>query len=576
MSNAILPAVYTTRRTFLKTACLGTTLLAGGGLTALLQACIAPAPPASTTSGRVGAQPVEITLTAEKQRTPILAGPATETWGYRGEIVSGDADVVQSIPGSYLGPILHLRQGQRVRVNLQNALDEATIIHWHGLIMPPDMDGHPHDAVDAGQRYTYEFEVKNRAGTYWFHPHPHGRTAYQAYQGLAGLVIVTDEEEAELALPTGAYDLPLVIQDRTFDADNQLVYLPEQTHAMAGMDHGTATAHDDMGQTMGFLGDRILVNGTPDLVLPVATRVYRLRLLNGSSSRIYKLVWSNGLPLTVIATDGGLLENPVQRPYITLAPGERVDLWADFSQLAVGDEFQLQSLAFTGVEAGMFMDGVKMEMAETAALPNGAAFDVLTVRVAQAEAETLTLPAQLARLARLQAADAVNADQPRPFAMGMAGGAWLLNGKTFVMDEVNDDEKVALGSVEVWEFINELPVTGPSLGAQGHQGHHMNHDNPPSNAATAGETVDFMAHPMHIHGVQFQVLHRQIDPAYEEAWHTLSAGFVDEGWKDTVLVMPGERVQIGVRFGDYAGRYLVHCHNLEHENAGMMRNFLIV
>lgn len=224
----------------------------------------------------------------------------------------------------------------------------------------------------------------------------------------------------------------------------------------------------------------------------------------------------------------------------------------------------------------MFMDGVKMEMAETAALPAGAAFDVLTVRVAQAEAETLPLPAQLAHMERLHAADAVNADQPRPFAMGMASGAWLLNGKTFVMDEVNDDEKVALGSVEVWEFINELPVTGPSLGAQGHQGHHMNHDNPPSNAAAAGETVDFMAHPMHIHGVQFQVLHRQIDPAYEEAWHTLSAGFVDEGWKDTVLVMPGERVQIGVRFGDYAGRYLVHCHNLEHENAGMMRNFLIV
>jgi len=486
-------------------------------------------------------------------------------------VVKGRADTVQAVPGSYLGPILQVRKGQQLQVKLQNGLDEATSIHWHGLIVPPEMDGHPHDAVAAGGEYTYTFDVKNRAGTYWFHPHPHGRTAYQAYMGLAGLVIVTDEEEAALALPTGAYDLPVVIQDRTFAADNQLVYLPDQAHDMASMDHSKpAASQSDMAQTMGFLGDRILVNGLPDLVLPVATRIYRLRLLNGSSSRIYKLAWSNGLPLTVIATDGGLLEKPVLRPYITLAPGERVELWADFSQLAVGDEFQLQSLAFTGVEAGMFMDGMKMDMAESAALPNGAAFAVLTVRVDRAEAETLTLPTQLAPVERLAAADAVNAAQPRPFAMGMAGGAWLLNGKTFVMDEVSDDEKVTLGSIEIWEFINEL-----NSGDMAHAGHHMNHGSTMSNTAMAGETVDFMAHPMHIHGVQFQVLQRHIDPAYEAAWRTLNEGFVDEGWKDTVLVMPGERVQIIARFADYPGRYLVHCHNLEHENGGMMRNFAI-
>lgn len=578
MSNVTLPAMRITRRTFLKTACLGTTLLAGGGLTALLQGCIAPESfrrPVAPPTDNASAQPVEITLTAEAQHTQILPGPATATWGYRGEIVRGPADGLQAIPGSYLGPILHVRKGQRVQINLQNALDEATIIHWHGLITPPDMDGHPQDAVGSGQRYQYEFEIKNRAGTYWFHPHPHGRTAYQAYKGLAGLMIVTDEEEAALALPTGAYDLPLVIQDRTFDADNQFVYLPEPPQAMAGMDHGKTATHDNMAQTMGFLGERILVNGMPDLVLPVATRVYRLRLLNGSSSRIYKLAWSNELPLIVIATDGGLLEQPVIRPYITLAPGERVDLWADFSQLAVGDTFQLQSLAFSGVEAGMFMGDMKMAMAESAVLPNGAAFDVLTIRVEHAETETLTLPTQLARMEHIPAAAAVNREQPRPFVMGMAGGTWLLNGKTFVMDEVSDDEKVALGSVEIWEFINELNTAGAASGSQGHLGHHMSHNTATSAVSTADEMIDFMAHPMHVHGVQFQVLSRQIDPAYAEAWRTLSAGFVDEGWKDTVLVMPGERVQIAVRFADYAGRYLVHCHNLEHENMGMMRNFLI-
>ena len=117
---------------------------------------------------------------------------------------------------------------------------------------------------------------------------------------------------------------------------------------MSGMGHNVDSMTE---QTMGLLGDRILVNGQVDFTLPVATRAYRLRLLNGSSSRIYKLAWSNDLPMTVVATDGGLLEQPVQSPYITLSPGERVELWADFSQEAVGSEVKLQSLAFSGVEA---------------------------------------------------------------------------------------------------------------------------------------------------------------------------------------------------------------------------------
>lgn len=582
MSNTTLPALNTTRRTFLKAATVGTTFLASGGATALLQACISPVQldqGVTSATGSVNEQPLEITLTAEKGSTEILPGRATNAWRYRGETVRGSAETVQAIPGSYLGPILRLQKGQKVRINLQNALDEETIIHWHGLITPPEMDGHPQDAVGAGQTYVYEFEVKNRAGTYWFHPHPHGRTAYQAYMGLAGLILVTDDEEAALELPTGAYDLPLVIQDRTFDANNQLVYLPDPGHDMANHDmanmNGMAAADGAMHETMGFLGDRILVNGYPDFVLPVATRIYRLRLLNGSNSRIYKLAWSNGMPLTVIATDGGLLEQPIQRSYVTLSPGERVELWADFSQAAVGDEFQLQSLAYTGVEAGMFMGGMRMEMAETVALPNGAAFDVLTVRVERAEAELLTLPTQLARVERLQAEDAINAAQPRPFTLSMAGGQWLLNGRTFVMDEVLADEQVVLGSMEVWEFINELNTTGMVLGSQAHLGHHAMHSGSAGNSSMQGEMIDFMAHPMHIHGIQFQVLARQIDPAYEPGWRTLNEGLVDEGWKDTVLVMPGERVQIGVRFSDYPGRYLVHCHNLEHENEGMMRNFQV-
>jgi hypothetical protein len=155
----------------------------------------------------------------------------------------------------------------------------------------------------------------------------------------------------------------------------------------------------------------------------------------------------------------------------------------------------------------------------------------------------------------------------------MAGGNWLINGKSFLIDEVSEDEQVALGSLEVWEFINELNTAGLVLGSQGHLGHaQAGHK---SGMAMQGEAIDFMAHPMHIHGVQFQVFSRQVDPALDQAWRTLSAGFVDEGWKDTMLVMPGERVTIALRFAEYSGRYLVHCHNLEHESMGMMRNFVI-
>jgi len=150
----------------------------------------------------------------------------------------------------------------------------------------------------------------------------------------------------------------------------------------------------------------------------------------------------------------------------------------------------------------------------------------------------------------------------------MSGGQWLINGKPFIMEEVDASEEVTFGATELWEFHNELPLASSEHHA--HAGHSQ-----ASGTTAPDEMIDFMAHPMHIHGVQFQVLHRQIDPAYEAGWRTLNEGFVDEGWKDTVLVMPGERVQLGLRFVDYPGRYLVHCHNLEHETGGMMRNFLV-
>jgi FtsP/CotA-like multicopper oxidase with cupredoxin domain len=469
-------------------------------------------------------------------------------WTYRGTVLKGDPAALQPLPGSHLGPILRVRRGQRVRIRFANDLPEPSIVHWHGLHLPDDMDGHPRHAIGPGGSYTYEFEVLNRAGTYWFHPHPHGITGPQVYKGLAGLFLVTDAEEAAAGLPTGEFDLPLVIQDRTFDGGNQIVYLP------GGM----------MDRMMGVLGDRVLVNGRPDFVLAVATRPYRLRLLNGSNSRIYKLAWEDGTPLTVIATDGGLLERPVQRDYLTLGPGERAELWADFSGRALGAELRLHSAAFAGAEAG------DMDMGRRSALPDGTAFTVLRVRVDRRSSDRQPLPERLSTWRRYRVEEAVNATRPRMFTLAARGMGWTINGRTFEMEAVAEDERVKLGALEVWELVNTPGRMMMAGGGMGHGGGHAGHGGPAMGAHT-----EEMAHPMHIHGLQFQVVGREVRPELAAHWETVRGGYVDEGWKDTVLVMPGERVRLLLKFEDFTGLYPFHCHNLEHEDLGMMRNYRV-
>jgi blue copper oxidase len=517
--------------------------LGAGALT--LNAC-GLIPPASTAPGTapvvstpLTSAPVSLAvdLTAGRTTLPIFSGAETPVWRYQPLVREGSAESVQVLSGSYLGPIFRVKKGQRVQIRLKNELPDPTIIHWHGLLIPEEMDGHPRYAIAPGESFEYDFQVINRAGMYWFHPHPHQLTAPQVYYGLAGLFIVSDDEEAALGLPAGEYELPLVIQDRTFDSQNQMVYL----------------ANGRMDQIIGFLGDTILVNGAPNAALDVKASAYRLRLLNGSNSRIYKLAWQDGTPLTVIATDGGLLEAPVTRDYITLAPGERVELWADLSG-RTGSEMRLVSLPFSGFSSGgegMMGGGGRMG---GSSLPNGAPFDILSLKIGEKGADVLPLPVRLTTIARHRVEEAANQNNPRSFTLAMQGMTHTINGRVFEMDAVARDEIVGLGNLEIWEFAN-LEGGGGGMGM--------------------GMMNMAMPHPMHVHGVQFQVLGRQLARGSESAYQELSAGFVDDGWKDTVLVMPGEKVQLLVRFENYAGTFLYHCHNLEHEDAGMMRNYRI-
>jgi FtsP/CotA-like multicopper oxidase with cupredoxin domain len=304
-----------------------------------------------------------------------------------------------------------------------------------------------------------------------------------------------------------------------------------------------------MEQMSGFLGDRMLVNGQERPSLALGTRSYRVRLLNGSNSRIYKLAWDDGTPMTLIGTDGGLLEQPSARPYLTLAPGERADLILDLSQHRIDTSLALRSLPFSGVESGMGMGRVMGGIMRGAgALPNGAPLLILTVQVQRPETSAFRLPATLSTFDASWRPGRIDPSARRVLTVQFGMMQWLLNGRTFEMDGVAPNETVSLDSTEVWEFDN-------------------------SGAAMMGMRL---AHPLHLHGRQFRVLSRQVDPSLAKEWEFLREGFTDAGWKDTVLVMPGERVQILVHFTRYPGLFLYHCHNLEHEDMGMMRNYRVV
>ncbi len=165
---------------------------------------------------------VEILLTAKPDVQQILPGPPTNIWRYEGEVLKGPNDRLITLPNSYLGPVFQVETGERLRVHFVNELPEPSIVHWHGLHVPEAADGHPRLVIDPGETYVYDFQVLDRAGTYWYHPHPHGRTGPQVYNGLAGLFLIHDEEEAALPLPSKERDIPIVIQDRVFDGDNHL------------------------------------------------------------------------------------------------------------------------------------------------------------------------------------------------------------------------------------------------------------------------------------------------------------------------------------------------------------------
>ncbi len=279
------------------------------------------------TSGLLGVMAVQapLRLTVGGAKQPVVPGKPPASLLVYGSQQGG----VQRA-----NPTLLTKKGQVVEATLANGLTEPTIIHWHGLLVNGQTDGGPQLSVPQGGEYKYRFQVRNRAGMYWYHPHPHASAARQAYSGLAGLFFVDDDEEQavreKLGLKLGDNDLPLVIQDKRIDADGQLAYRP----------------NDDEWKG-GYLGNEVLVNLTVAPLLKARPRWYRLRMLNGSTARIFNLAFFHGeraIPFAVIGTDSGLLRRAQTAQRAFLSPGERLDVLLNLADIPAGQFVMLKSL----------------------------------------------------------------------------------------------------------------------------------------------------------------------------------------------------------------------------------------
>jgi blue copper oxidase len=406
--------------------------------------------------------PSGFSITAAATSVDLGGGNFTQVWAYN---------------SSFPGPTIRVNRGDNATITFQNQLPEHSIIHWHGLVVSTENDGQPQQAINTGQTYHYNFTVNQRAAFNWYHPHPHMMTGEQVYNGLAGGFIVNDSEEASKNLPTGKYEVPLVIRDATFSNTGAMLYKPTSG---------------------GFLGQAALVNGTKNPYLDVDRAVYRFRILNGANSRIFGLALSNGANLHLIGNDGGLLPLSSDQARLDMANGERTDVLIDFRSYPAGTKIMLRDLR-AGWDLLEFRVG-STQAAFTASLPITCSFTPLP-----------------------------SAIRTRTFSFD---GMTKINGKVYDMNRI--DWTVKKGDTELWVF----------------------------------KTNGNAPHPVHIHGASFQVVSRSGGRGKVFAW--------EAGWKDTVLLEDRETVTVLIRFDSFTGRYLMHCHKLEHEDMGMMANFEVV
>jgi spore coat protein A, manganese oxidase len=477
-------------------------------------------PSRSNTSGERPIDYYEITM--QKAEVDILPGLKTKMWCYVGK----------GLEPAAVGPIIRHHGGVepedegrtsviRFVNNLGTTLEKGqekpidASVHLHGMASLPQFDGYATDLIPPGFFKDY-FYPNDRAATLWYHDHAVHKTSRNVYMGLAGMYVVDDAKDRALNLPKGEYDIPLIIQDKKFDVTGQLIF-------------------DDRGKRSAY-GDVALVNGTPYPYLKVARRKYRFRLLNASPSRTYQLVLSqaeneltSGNSFHVIGTDAGLLEKPVKMTspleQLRLGIGERYGIIIDFKDYPKGSKLYLHSPVFpNNVDSNNNLNvimrfDIEDDVTDDSSLPNvlRQPFERLVDQVQTGQ----TIPT-------------------RTFRFERNGNEWKINNKTW--DENRIDANPQPGAIEIWNLVN------PGAG---------------------------WVHPVHIHFVDLQMIDR----------NGLPPRSYERGWKDVFLLDDFETIRVIAKFSapqnpapgkhPALGKYMMHCHNLVHEDHDMMTQFEI-
>ena len=479
------------------------------------------APPATVTT----ITPVTTTPSGRRALSvpPRLLGSAFDLDMVIGqqEFLPGLSTPTKGYNGSYLGPTLVVRSGSNVVLNVTNNIGVTTTTHWHGMHVPAAMDGGPHQPIEPGETWPAAFPVLNRAGTYWYHPHLHPPVDQGAifdpestgYQVYEGLAgMLIVEDDISDTLP-----LP-----RNYGQDDIPLILQDRRFHPDGSFLHFPDDFDRATDPALRKGGHFLVNGVEGAVLEVGAQVVRFRVLNASNARVYNLGFSDDRTFHQIASDGGFLSSPVAMSRLTLAPAERAELLIDLG----GDEGQTLTLGSYNAANGTSL--VPTQLQDEWDVSD---FELLEIQVGPATAEAVnSVPASLAEVERIPESEAVNTGNPRAFELGV--NPFEINGSRMDVSVIN--ERINLGDTEIWEISN------PNM----------------------------QAHPFHVHGDSFQIVSRDgVAPPEHEL-----------GWKDVVLTRPFETVRIIKRFRDYADPqvpYMYHCHILEHEDVGMMGQFVV-
>ncbi|GAA0475428.1 MULTISPECIES: multicopper oxidase CueO [Tatumella] len=540
------------RRDFLK---LTTALTAAGLLPIWNRSLMAaprpllPVPPVLTPDIR---QRIRLTAMAG---TSQWQGKTVPTWGYN---------------GSLLGPALRLQRRQEVTVDINNTLPMATTLHWHGLKVEGDVDGGPHGVITAGGRRQVTFTPDQNAATCWFHPHLHGQTGYQVAKGLAGLVIIDDNEIDKLRLPIewGVDDIPLVFQDKRLTADGSEI------------DYQL----DIMRAAVGWFGDIMLTNGVSYPQHAVPNGWLRFRMLNGCNARSLMITSSDKRPLYIIASDGGLLTEPVKVESLEMIPGERFEVMVDTSD---GKPFDFVTLPVEQMAMTLSPFDQPLPLV-----------NILPLRVAGSS----TLPDQLATLPALPAQSQLDTLNKRTLKLSMdkqldelgmaalmkrygqksmpgmhdsAMSGMAMNNSPMPAEGMSVTQMPAGHSMHMTGMAAEPHTSdydfrqGNKINGKAFDMHEISFDVPLQTSEIwriSGED-DTMLHPFHVHGTQFRILSENGKPV---AAHR-------RGWKDIVKVENGVS-EILVNFPRTASKeqpYMAHCHLLEHEDTGMMLSFTV-